>query len=186
MSNDPIFNIASIDLCTGALGPYKRMSIWFQGCNLGCEGCCNPELQPFEPRHMMRLSSLVDIAKRAVKDNGIEGVTFIGGEPTLQCNLHLLAEALDDMGLGIILFTGRRCEDLEPDLLEYVDLVIDGRFDINDRDLERNLVGSRNQRIIELTDRYKGNDWFMRHRDDYIEMDLSLGDGMLTARGNVF
>ena len=61
-SSKPLFNVASIKMCTEALGPFKRMSIWFQGCNIGCKGCCNPELQPLEPRNLMSLDQIVSIA----------------------------------------------------------------------------------------------------------------------------
>ena len=99
-------------LCTEALGPYKRMSIWFQGCNLGCKDCCNPELQPFEKRHILSLQDLTRIATDAKDRYGIEGVTLIGGEPTLQQNLNHLAHAFQNLGLGIILFTGKLYSEL--------------------------------------------------------------------------
>lgn len=49
------FNVASINTCTEAEGPYKRLCIWFQGCDIHCKGCCNPDYQPFEARHIMSL-----------------------------------------------------------------------------------------------------------------------------------
>ena len=159
-------------LCTEALGPYKRMSIWFQGCNIGCKDCCNPELQPFETRHILSLSELIRIATNAKEQYGIEGITFIGGEPTLQSNLARLAHAFHDLGLGIIMFTGRLFSELDDGLVRYLDMVIDGRFETDNRDMTRNLVGSNNQKIINVSDRYSDNDWFTDLRPDYIEIDL--------------
>ena len=160
-------------LCTEALGPYKRMSIWFQGCNLGCKDCCNPELQPFEKRHILSLQDLIRIATDAKDKYGIEGVTFIGGEPTLQQNLNLLAHAFQKLGLGIILFTGKLYSELDEELIRYLDTIIDGRFETDNRDITRNLVGSNNQKIINVTDRYSDNAWFTDLRPDYIEIDLT-------------
>ena len=63
MSRDePLFNVASVKRRTMALGPGARMVIWFQGCDIGCEGCCNPELQPLVPRHLVGLSELLEVA----------------------------------------------------------------------------------------------------------------------------
>ena len=85
------FNVALINTCTEAEGPFKRMAIWFQGCNIKCKECCNPELQEMKPAHIMTLEAILDIAKKSKIDNGIEGVTFLGGEPTLQSHLIDLA-----------------------------------------------------------------------------------------------
>ncbi len=116
---------------------------------------------------------------------GIEGVTLIGGEPTLQASLNSLVRELRDIGLGIILFTGRDFEDLEDSLTSFLDLVIDGRFVMEERDHERNLIGSKNQRIIEVSDRYHDClDWFTTTRPDYIEVDVQ-GDIFIT-NGSAF
>ncbi len=172
-------------MCTEALGPYKRMAIWFQGCIFGCKGCCNPELQPLETKHLVRCSELVSIAKTAINRFDIEGVTFIGGEPTLQKGLCHLAKGLRALDLGIILFTGNLYEELDPDLKKNIDLIIDGRFECDNRDNERNLIGSTNQQIVNVTDRYtKCIEWFTSRRNDFIEVDL-FEDGFIT-NGDAF
>ena len=170
--DEPRFNVASMKLCTRALGPFKRMAIWFQGCDIGCPGCCNPKLQPLVPRNIIGLSELLEVASKSRDDNGIEGVTLIGGEPTLQSGLSELVHGIRALGLGVILFTGREFEDLDENLVSGLDLVIDGRYDNGNPDHSRNLVGSCNQRIVDVSGRYAGNDWFTVIRDDYIEMDV--------------
>ncbi|AGI85405.1 hypothetical protein MMALV_06660 [Candidatus Methanomethylophilus alvi Mx1201] len=83
------------------------------------------------------------------------------------------------------MFTGRDVEDLQKDLIEHLDLVIDGRFEVEDRDYERNLIGSHNQRIINLSGRYADHiDWFTKTRSDYIEVDI-LDDSFIT-NGSAF
>ena len=183
-SSEPRFNIASVKMCTEALGPYRRMSIWFQGCDLGCPGCCNPELQPFEVRHVLTQSELIRIATRARDEFGIEGVTFIGGEPTLQKGLESLASALRGLGLGIIMFTGKLFSELDGELIKQLDTVIDGRFETDNRDVSRNLIGSNNQRIINVTDRYSETTWFTDLRPDYIEIDID--DDEIISSGSTY
>lgn len=168
------FNVAHINICTESEGPYRRMAIWFQGCNIGCDGCCNPELQEFKLAHIMTTNELVDIAVKSREVNSIEGITFLGGEPTLQKNLSELAYAFQQNGLGVILFTGYKTDELSDDLLANVDIIIDGKFDINKIDNKRNLVGSTNQNIHYLTERYSAvSQWFENSREKRIEINLN-------------
>lgn len=167
-------NIAHINICTEAEGPYKRMAIWFQGCNILCEGCCNPELQEIKVAHLMTVQDVVDIAIKSKTENKIEGVTFLGGEPTLQEGLVSLAKALAMEDIGTILFTGKRYDNLSNHLKSAMDLIVDGRFEANLIDENRNLVGSTNQQIIYVTDRYKiCQDWFMSIREKRVEINFS-------------
>ena len=167
-------NVAHINMCTEAEGPYKRMAIWFQGCNILCEGCCNPELQPIVIAHIMTVQEIVDIALASQKLYGIEGVTFLGGEPTLQEGLCELAKSIGDNNLGIILFTGRNVELLDKKVVDSIDLIVDGRFDEQHIDNNRNLIGSKNQRIHLLTGRYKKDmDWFYKVREKRVEINIS-------------
>jgi anaerobic ribonucleoside-triphosphate reductase activating protein len=131
------------------------------------------------------LSEILEIAERSKRDYEIEGATLIGGEPTLQASLDALARGLRSLGLGVILFTGRDFEELEEHLVRELDLVIDGRYQSDNKDTERNLIGSTNQRIIEVTDRYHDSlDWFLNRRPDYVEIDVK--DGFLISNGNNF
>ncbi|MFA5467217.1 MAG: 4Fe-4S cluster-binding domain-containing protein, partial [Candidatus Izemoplasmatales bacterium] len=118
------FNVAQINLCTEAEGPYKRLAIWFQGCTIGCPGCCNPELQTMKPAHIISLDELIAIIKESKKENTIEGVTFLGGEPTLQSHLAELALHIHQEGLGVILFTGYEINQLNQSIISSVDLII--------------------------------------------------------------
>lgn len=169
-------NIAHINVCTEAEGPYKRMAIWFQGCNILCEGCCNPELQGIRVAHIMTVQDILDIALESREFNGIEGVTFLGGEPTLQEGLPNLAYVLSQEGLGTILFTGKKYETLSDEIKSSMDLIVDGKYDKDMIDEERNLVGSKNQKIIYVTDRYKKNhNWFITKREKRVEINLNEG-----------
>ena len=177
------FNVASINTCTEAEGPYKRLCIWFQGCNICCPGCCNPDYQPFEARHIMSLEELMAVIKEAKTRFEIEGVTYSGGEPTCQQNLSLLTKEIKSLGLGVISFTGRTYEDV-PEIFEGCDVVLDGSFKANLPETKRRLLGSENQRIICLTERYKDciNIWFADHNK---VVEVSVGSEII-ANGDKF
>ena len=166
------FNIASINCCTETEGPYKRLAIWFQGCNIGCRGCCNPDYRPIVPKHILALDELIEIISQAQKEFGIEGVTYLGGEPTLQQGLPLLTSDIKNIGLGVIAFTGRKYEDVREILLG-CDMVLDGEYVAALNDKERKLVGSTNQRILLLTERYKEvTDWFRSSGTKNVEINV--------------
>ena len=107
------------------------------------------------------------IFEQIVKVPGIEGVTFLGGEPFEQPEaVAALAERIKaGTGLSVVTFTGRMYEELrsadDPDIrkiLASTDLLIDGPFIQEQFDLSRPWVGSLNQRFHFLSGRYSGND----------------------------
>ena len=155
------FNVASINQCTEVEGPYKRLCIWFQGCNIHCKGCCNPDYQPLVPKNVLSLDKLVSIIAEAKDKFGIEGVTYSGGEPTLQQSLSQLTEEIHKLGLGVISFTGRNYDEVK-EVLCGCDAVLDGAFIEELPETNRRILGSSNQRILCLTDRYKDciDGWF--------------------------
>lgn len=178
-----LINVARINLCTEAEGPHKRLAIWFQGCTIGCPGCCNPELQEMKTAHIMSLEEIISIAKKSKQENSIEGVTYLGGEPTLQKYLPELSEEFHKIGLGVIMFTGYKIKQLKQQLIDSVDLIIDGQFIEKKLDQNRNLVGSKNQTFNHISNRYiKDMDWFMVKRD--LQVDVNVR-GELLVTGDV-
>ncbi len=167
------FNVASINCCTETEGPNKRLTIWFQGCTIRCKGCCNPDYQPLKPRNILSLEDLIKIIKVSQLNYNIEGVTYSGGEPTLQQNLPLLTAAIHKLGLGVISFTGKKYEDVS-DILAGCDVVLDGKYIDSKRENKRKILGSINQRIIVLSDRYPNcEDWFFNNESKTVEINVS-------------
>lgn len=148
------FNVAYIKLLTKIEGPFNRCCIWFQGCNIHCKGCCNLELQKLKPNHIITLGKLIDIVKEAKAKYDIEGITLSGGEPSLQLNLKEFNEEIHKLGLGIIMFSGKTKELLDPSLISSVDLLIEGPFIESEKDNERILLGSKNKKLSFITSRY--------------------------------
>lgn len=180
--NEPVFNLNSIVLKSRTAGPYERLVLWFQGCNIGCQGCSNQELTKFEKKHLLPLNNLITIIKEAKKTHSIEGVTLLGGEPTLQKGLRELCQAIQTLNLGVILYTGKQYATLDKMILKYVDLVIDGPFLANRIDTERKGVGSTNQKVIPLSKRYEDDiGWFYACKS---EGEFSLNEDDLEYTGD--
>ena len=120
----------------------------------------------------MTLDELVAVIKDAKEKYGIEGVTYSGGEPTLQQNLPELTKAIHELDLGVISFTGHLYEQVV-DQLSGCDMVLDGAFDESKLETKRKILGSTNQSILCLTERYKTCvDWFVTPATKSIEINV--------------
>lgn len=170
MSSQPKFNVAYIKLLTKIEGPFNRCCIWFQGCNLHCKGCCNIELQELKPNHIVSLDELVNIVKEAKDTYDIEGVTLSGGEPSLQMNLKEFNDKMHELGLGIIMFSGKNKSMLNADLVSSVDLLIDGPYIEEQKDNDRILIGSKNKNLSFITDRYKNYEDYFYNKNSIEEV----------------
>lgn len=143
-------------------GPGKRFSLWVQGCRQRCPGCCNPLLFDETPRQLVDSADVVAKIAEAQRAQGIEGVTFLGGEPLLQAEaLAEVAEASRQLGLSVVVFTGYVREQIPAlglpgteRLLAACDLLVDGPYLEKQPERRRNWVGSTNQRFHYLTGRY--------------------------------
>ena len=144
-------------------GPNIRYCIWVQGCSKHCDGCYAKTTWNKNGGVIYDTKDLID---DILAQKGIEGVTFLGGEPFEQARaLGIIAREVKKKGLSVLTFTGNIYEDLKTSkdknikrLLKYTDLLIDGGFEKENFDLSRPWVGSKNQRYIFLTNFYCEND----------------------------
>jgi anaerobic ribonucleoside-triphosphate reductase activating protein len=165
--------IAQVVPCTEAEGPGKRLAVWFQGCLLRCPGCCNPEFLPFRGGQTRTLAEMVAEMERAAAESGIEGITLLGGEPFAHAEpAATLAAAARQRGLSVMVFSGYTLENLRanPDphaanLLAHTDILVDGPYLRELPDTQRRWVGSTNQRVHFLTERYSADDPCWRARN---------------------
>ncbi len=135
-------------------GPGIRMTIFAQGCPHHCQGCHNPETWQFGCGTPMDEERIADI----VATNPLcRGVTFSGGEPFAQAEgFTKLAQLLKERGYEVASYSGYTFEELtngtqaQKALLQSIDVLIDGRFELSQRSLEIAFRGSRNQRIIDV------------------------------------
>jgi len=135
-----------------------RYAVFMQGCKRHCEGCQNPAT------HALDGGKIIDTAEiiAAIKRNPLlAGITLTGGEPLLQIPAATeLAKAVKNLGLNVWCYTGfvfEEIPDAAQELLNYVDVLVDGPFILAQRDLELDFRGSRNQRIINLNEWRKAN-----------------------------
>ena len=135
-------------------GPGIRTTIFSQGCPHHCPGCHNPETWDFGCGTDMEVERLVDI----VRSNPLcRGVTFSGGEPFAQSEgFAKLARLLKEKGYEVASYTGYTFEELlagsegQKQLLQTLDILIDGPFLQAEKSLEIAFRGSRNQRILDV------------------------------------
>ena len=138
-------------------GPGLRFTVFCQGCPHGCKGCHNMATHDFSGGYDCEISKILD----AIDQNPLlDGVTFSGGEPMCQPEaFYNLAVQVKERGLNRVSYTGFTYEELlqmtEKDkwikgLLELTDILIDGRFVLEERDLTLQFRGSRNQRVIDM------------------------------------
>jgi anaerobic ribonucleoside-triphosphate reductase activating protein len=158
--------IAHHNPCTEAEGPGKRFALWFQGCPLRCPGCCNPEFLSFEGGETWKLADLLSEIYRAQAEQGIEGITLLGGEPLAHAaGAAALAKATWQRALSVMVFSGYTIEQARAmtdpavaDVLAHTDILVDGPYVRELPDTKRRWIGSTNQRIHFLTDRYRADD----------------------------
>ena len=136
-------------------GPGLRLTIFFQGCKRGCEGCHNPESWPVNGGDETTADALLS----EVDGNPLlTGVTFSGGEPLLRARaLVPLAEGIRKRNFDLAIFTGWTFDDIlsdgDPDVLEllsHASVLIDGPFKLSEKSLLLAFRGSKNQRILDL------------------------------------
>jgi|SRR5690625_423489 len=135
-------------------GPGLRTVVFFSGCPHQCLGCHNPA--------SWKMTNGVDMAVeeifKEIESNPLTDVTFSGGEPLIQAKeLVKLAKKVKAIHKNIWLYSGFTYEEIingpnryQKALLDYCDVLVDGRFVLEERDLSLTFKGSRNQRIIEL------------------------------------
>ncbi len=155
---DARLNVAHAAPARDVNGPGLRFTVWAQGCALGCPGCFNPGLQPFEPRRLVYPEAL---AREGAATPGVEGVSLTGGEPFAQAAgfadfLAAILPLLPSAARNVVAFTGYPLEELREGaedarrLLSLVDLLVDGPYRAGEGAALAGR-GSANQRLLALT-----------------------------------
>ena len=138
-------------------GPGIRFVVFCQGCPHQCPGCHNAVTHDFAGGYDCKVETILG----AIDANPLlSGVTFSGGEPAYQPEGFLaLAEGVKARSLDLMMYTGYTFEELlemaaaKPALarlLEYLDILVDGRYEEQQRDLTLLFRGSKNQRVIDV------------------------------------
>ena len=138
-------------------GPGIRYVVFTQGCPHKCPGCHNPQTHSYEGGKLVKISKIAEDIK---KNPLLKGVTISGGEPFVQAKAVLkMISMLSDKKFSIMVYTGYKYEDLIKnaneengylELLKSVDILIDGRFEIDKKSEFVPFRGSTNQRAIDV------------------------------------
>lgn len=155
-----------------ANGPGIRVSLFVSGCPHHCHNCFNPETWDYgfgDEFGYEETNKIIEL----LKQDGIAGFTILGGEPLAPRNVPYVATLINDIrkelpSVSIWVYTGYRIEELTDrwyevyhkysleeckstlDVLTSADVLVDGRFEEEKKDLKLRFRGSSNQRIINL------------------------------------
>ena len=160
-------NYAELKPYDVANGPGVRISLFVSGCTRGCEECFNKEAWDFnygKPFTQEVIDSIIDY----LKPDYVEGLTLLGGEPFEHTNQQGLLPLLKQVrstypDLSIWCFSGYDFEEdimgrmykewpETKEMLSYIDVLVDGRFMVELKDLRLKFKGSSNQRTIMVQD----------------------------------
>ena len=156
---------------TAGLSPHKneRVELFFAGCKMArdgnpCNGCFNQDLWYDDYCHIQTAEDIVSYIKKMTKNKYI---TIVGGEPLDQeQGLIELLQLLDKEDFHIVLITHYTIDEVNPNILQYTDIVIDGKYDSSKRIFDtdtrpgvHHVVGSSNQKI-----------WYRNSNNYYIDI----------------
>lgn len=138
-------------------GPGLRYVVFVQGCPHHCVGCHNPETHSFSGGRTVDTDELFS---ECIEDPLQSGVTFSGGEPFCQAEaLYTLGLKFKERGMHLMCYSGwtfeelldkSKTEEYVGKLLSILDVLVDGKFMLDERSLSLSFRGSKNQRLIDV------------------------------------
>lgn len=134
-------------------GDGVRVSIWTAGCSHHCKGCWSPNT--WNPNQGRSLEECIPEIEYALRDPNIDGVSIIGGDPLYEAmefnnlkDINVLLDICIEKNKSIWLWTGYIYEDIPDEIKDKCDVIIDGKFEEDKKDLSLKYRGSSNQRVI--------------------------------------
>ena len=143
-------------------GPGVRVSIFVQGCEFHCKNCFNKETWDFSKGKEFTDEVIARILELAEPEY-IQGLSILGGEPLHPKNIEgtiKLARAFREKypSKDIWIWTGFLYENIvNKDILNYVDVIVDGQYQEELHDFRLKYRGSSNQRVIDVQKSVKKN-----------------------------
>lgn len=139
-------------------------TIFFSGCKFNCKNCFNKEAQDFNYGKPYT-KEVEDLLINYAKDTHVSGVCLLGGEvfqQDLDVILNLVKRIKSEVNKPIYVWTGYVWENLIKDkkkieILKYIDVIIDGQFEEDKKDLTLKHKGSWNQREIDVKESLNQN-----------------------------
>ncbi len=166
-------NYSAIKKCDVANGPGVRVSLFVSGCTHHCKDCFNKETWDFNFGEEFTKEQEDQIIK-LLEPSYIKGFSLLGGEPFEVCNQRVLVGLLKRIKetypqKTVWCYTGyllddellqesrARCE-VTDEMLSYIDILVDGEFKAELKDLRLRFRGSSNQRIIDVKNTLAGDE----------------------------
>lgn len=157
-----------------------RIVIWTQGCSHNCKGCHNPETHDFNSGVLVDVN---DIKKEISEITFQDGITLSGGDPFMQPEACLeIASFAKKIGLNVWAYSGFTFEQLKLlsktkpvilELLKNIDVLIDGKFILEEKSYDVPYRGSKNQRIIDVVKSLSKNETVLVEK--YIKKEVVTG-----------
>lgn len=149
-------NYAQIRKYDIANGPGVRTTIFLTGCTLNCKNCFNKEYQNFHFGKVFDEKAFEEVMD-CLSDANISGLSVLGGEPfdNLEGLREFITKVRAKTEKDIWIYSGYTFEELlekagAMDVLKNIDVLVDGRFVEDLKDLKLKFRGSSNQRIIDM------------------------------------
>lgn len=140
-----------------ANGPGVRVSLFVSGCRHHCKGCFNSEAWDFDYGNLFGKSTMEEIIQALDKDY-IEGFSVLGGEPFEKENKETVFNIIRTVkehfpNKTIWCYSGSLFEELKEtsmDILSLIDVLVDGEFVEEKKNLRLKFRGSENQRLVDV------------------------------------
>lgn len=152
-------NITHDDMLNGS---GLRVVLWVSGCEHKCNGCHNPIT--WNPNDGLEFDfNARNEIYNALKNNYISGITFSGGDPLHRNNILTVAKFTKEIKekypiKNIWLYTGFLWEEIKDlPFMKYIDVLVDGKFDLEKEDVTLTYCGSSNQRLINVKESLRQN-----------------------------
>ena len=153
-------NITNIKYFSTVNGTGVRTAVFVSGCNLHCEGCFNSGAWSFNAGHELSLE-LINKILDSIEPEYISGLSILGGEPLDLKNQLGVAQLIEEFrerfgnSKTIWLWTGYEYDNIPLGedtfyIISNVDVIVDGPFIAEKKDLNLPYRGSSNQRIIDI------------------------------------
>ena len=138
-----------------ANGPGVRVTLFVSGCDHHCKGCHNPQTWDPEAGQIFDDAAYEQIFKELSKDY-VAGITISGGDPLYAGNIRQIRPLLclirtNFPNKTIWLYTGSLWEEIQQyEIIHYLDVCVDGEFQVDKKEVRLKWKGSSNQRVIDV------------------------------------
>lgn len=136
-------------------GEGLRVVLWVSGCEHNCKGCHNPETHNPQSGIEFDKDAWLEICEQLNKKY-IDGITFSGGDPLGTFNRDTITHLAKEIkalypNKTIWCYTGYTWEDVcGLEIMDYIDVLVEGRFVLSLKDNNLHWKGSSNQRVIDI------------------------------------